>query len=40
MIGTIKKIFILLSTSMVNASNHTRCEYLSNQKMRHSIYSY
>ena len=32
MFGIIKKIFIVLLTSIVNASNHTKCVSLSNQK--------
>ena len=32
MLGIIKKMFIVLSTSIVNASNHTKCISLSNQK--------
>ena len=32
MFGLIKKMFTLLSTSIVNASNHTKCVPLSNQK--------
>ena len=32
MFGIIKIIFIVLSTSIVNASNHTKCLSLSNQK--------
>ena len=27
-----KKIFVILLTSIVNASNHTKCVYLSNKK--------
>ena len=30
--GLIKKIFIGLLTGIVNASNHTKCVLLSNQK--------
>ena len=32
MFGLIKKIFIGLLTGLVNASNHTKCVLLSNQK--------
>ena len=32
MFGLIKKIFVLLLTSIVNASNHTKSVSLSNQK--------
>ena len=32
MFGIIKKMFIVLLTSIVNASNHTKCVSLSNQK--------
>ena len=32
MLRFIKKIFIVLLTSLVNASNHTKCVSLSNQK--------
>ena len=32
MCGIIKKMFIVLLTSIVNASNHTKCVILSNQK--------
>ena len=32
MLGIIKKIFIALLSSIVNASNHTKCVSLSNQK--------
>ena len=32
MFGIIKIIFIVLSTSIVNASNHTKCLSLSNQR--------
>ena len=32
MFGLIKKIFIALLTGLVNASNHTKCMSLSNQK--------
>ena len=32
MFGIIKKIFIALLTSVVNAANHTKCVSLSNQK--------
>ena len=32
MFGIIKKIFTGLLTSIVNASNHTKCALLSNQK--------
>ena len=32
MFGFIKKMFIELLTNMVNASNHTKCASLNNQK--------
>ena len=32
MFGIIKKMFIVLLNSIVNASNHTKCIFLSNQK--------
>ena len=32
MFGLIKKMFIVLSSSIVNASNHTKCVSLSYQK--------
>ena len=32
MFGTIKKMFIVLLTNIVNASNHTKCVSLNNQK--------
>ena len=32
MFGIIKKMFIVLLASIVNASNHTKCVFLSNQK--------
>ena len=32
MFGFIKKIFIGLLTGLVNASNHTKCVFLTNQK--------
>ena len=32
MFGIIKKMFIVLLTSIVNASNHTKCVSLNNQK--------
>ena len=34
MFGIIKKMFIVLLTSIVNASNHTKCVSLSNQKWK------
>ena len=34
MFGLIKKIFIGLSSSIVNVSNHTKCVSLSNQKCK------
>ena len=34
MFGIIKKIFIMLLSSIVNASNHTKCVSLSNQKFK------
>ena len=32
MLGIIKEMFIVLSSSIVNACNHTKCISLSNQK--------
>ena len=32
MLGIIKKMFIVLLASIVNASNHKKCVSLSNQK--------
>ena len=32
MFGIIKKMFMVLLTSIVNASNHTKCVSLNNQK--------
>ena len=32
MLGIIKKTFIVLLSSIANASNHTKCVSLSNQK--------
>ena len=32
MFGIIKKMFIVLLASIVNASNHTKCMSLSNEK--------
>ena len=32
MFGLIEKMFIILLTSLVNASSHTKCVSLSNQK--------
>ena len=32
MFGLIKKMFVRLPTGLVNASNHTKCVLLSNQK--------
>ena len=32
MLGLIKTMFVGLSACIVNASNHTKCELLSNQK--------
>ena len=32
MLGIIKKLFILLLSSRINASNHTKCVSLSNKK--------
>ena len=32
MFGIIKKMFIIIISSIVNASNHTKCVSLSNQK--------
>ena len=32
--GLIEKMFIVLLTSIVNASNHTKCVSLSNQKCK------
>ena len=40
MFGIIKKKIIELLTGIVNASNHTECVFLSNQKMGDSTYSY
>ena len=34
MFGIIKKMFIVLLTSTVNASNHTKCVFLSYQKCK------
>ena len=34
MFGLIKKIFIRLFSDIVNASNHTKCVCLSNQKRK------
>ena len=34
MFGIIKKMFIVLLTNIVNASNHTKCVSLSNQKCK------
>ena len=34
MFGTIKKMFIILLGSIVNASHHTKCVSLSNQKCK------
>ena len=34
MLGIIKKMFIVLWTSMINASNHAKCVFLSNQKWK------
>ena len=34
MFGLIKKIFIRLFSDIVNASNHTKCVSLSNQKRK------
>ena len=34
MLGIIKKVFIVLSSSIVYASNHTKCVSLSNQKCK------
>ena len=34
MIRIIKKMFIVLLSSLVNASNHTKCVSLSNQKWK------
>ena len=34
MLGIIKKVFIVLSSSIVYASNHTNCVSLSNQKWK------
>ena len=34
MLGIIKKMFIVLLTSIINASNHTKCVSLSNQKCK------
>ena len=40
MFGFIKRMYIALLTSIVNASNHTKCVALSNKKMQDSTYSY
>ena len=32
MFGIIKKMFLVLLSNIVNASNHTKCVLLSNQK--------
>ena len=32
MLGIIKKVFMVLLSSIVNVSNHTKCVLLSNQK--------
>ena len=32
MLGLINKMFIVLSSNLVNGSNHTKCVSLSNQK--------
>ena len=32
MFGLIKKVFIVVLSSIVNASDHTKCIFLSNQK--------
>ena len=34
MFGIIRKMFIIFLTSIVNASNHTKCVSLSNQKCK------
>ena len=34
MLGIIKKMFIVLLTNIVNASNHTKCVSLTNQKYK------
>ena len=34
MFGLIKKMFIVVLSNIVNASNHTRCVSLSNQKCK------
>ena len=34
MFGIIKEMFIVLLTSIVNASNHAKCVSLSNQKCK------
>ena len=34
MFGIIKQVFIELLSSIVNASNQTKCVYLSNQKFK------
>ena len=38
MFGLIKKMFIV-SSSILNASNHTKCVLLSNQKRKINLYS-
>ena len=37
MFGIIKKMFIVLLTSIVNASKYTKCVLLSNQNARFSL---
>ena len=34
MVRFIKKMFIILLTSLVSAANHTKCVFLSNQKCK------
>ena len=40
MFGIIKKMFIVLLSSIVNVSNHTKCVSLSNPKKWNPTYSY
>ena len=40
MFGIIKKVFILILSSIVNASNHIKCVSLSSQKSKNSTYPY
>ena len=38
MFGIIKKMFIVLLTSTVNSSNHTKCVSLNNQKCQITLF--